>query len=174
MIRATKISCLIIFVVGLWISLNIKVSEEVDQQLRYGFELFYTFSESGSFESASTSDTMDFYSIYPTSIKTWLIGDAHYNMGEERFYKGTDIGYMRMIFYFGVVGMAFMIMFNYLMYKMMKKVVCQKSLPLLFLMLYFVLNFKGEVLHLAAFYGIFLFIPSCERNNAYLFGIEKK
>ena len=52
---------------------------------------------------------------FPKDIKTWLIGDGYfenpsadiYYIGQQwkGFYMGTDIGYLRFIFYFGIVGL---------------------------------------------------------------------
>ena len=62
--------------------------------------------------------------IFPDNDKTWIIGDGYMlnpfwvddnfvgpNYGGG-FYMGTDIGYLRFIFYFGIVGlMAFLCFF---------------------------------------------------------------
>ena len=61
--------------------------------------------------------------VFPDNLKTWLIGDGYFsNPGEidpyfigeivGGYYKGTDIGYLRFIFYFGLIGLlAFMTYF---------------------------------------------------------------
>ena len=58
--------------------------------------------------------------IWPESLKTWLIGDGFFDnpmdipdrFGQvyNGFYKHTDIGYLRYIFYFGVIGLVLMIL----------------------------------------------------------------
>ena len=62
--------------------------------------------------------------VFPQTIHTWIIGDGYMlnpfwvddnfvgpNYGGG-FYMGTDIGYLRFIFYFGIVGlMAFLCFF---------------------------------------------------------------
>ena len=53
--------------------------------------------------------------IFPDNDKTWIIGDGYFNnpnndinfvgSNPTEFYKGTDIGYLRFIFYFGILGL---------------------------------------------------------------------
>ena len=58
--------------------------------------------------------------VWPEKLHTWIIGDGYFDnaladpnyLGEalERgFYMGTDIGYLRFIFYFGVLGLIWII-----------------------------------------------------------------
>ena len=60
--------------------------------------------------------------VFPETLKTWIIGDGYaanpdyidpYYIGQSYhgFYKGTDIGYIRFIFYFGLIGAFAMIAF---------------------------------------------------------------
>ena len=53
--------------------------------------------------------------VFPDNLKTWLIGDGYmenpridpYYTGKIHggYYMSTDIGYLRFIFYFGIVGL---------------------------------------------------------------------
>ena len=51
--------------------------------------------------------------VFPDNWKTWIIGDGYFDMvdpyytGKDMygFYMGTDVGYLRFIFYFGVIGL---------------------------------------------------------------------
>lgn len=54
--------------------------------------------------------------IWPDNAKTWIIGDGYFNNPvnvdpyytseiTEGFYKNTDVGYLRFIYYFGVIGL---------------------------------------------------------------------
>lgn len=60
--------------------------------------------------------------VFPDNIKTWIIGDGYsanpsiydpYYVGVQYlgFYKNTDIGYLRFIFFFGILGMISMVTF---------------------------------------------------------------
>ena len=58
--------------------------------------------------------------VYPETIHTWLLGDGYFENSrndinylgdatDQGFYMGTDIGYLRFIFYFGIPGMLLMV-----------------------------------------------------------------
>lgn len=92
--------------------------------LRFAFEGFFNLFETGHWRLQSTDALREMY-IFPDSLKTWLIGDGYfeepyttdpYYVGEIRnwglFYMGTDVGYIRFIYYFGCLGMlSFMFYF---------------------------------------------------------------
>ena len=93
--------------------------------------------------------------VFPDNLKTWMIGDGYFNgpedvdpyyIGEKwdvGYYKGTDVGYLRFIFYFGVTGL---IAFSSFIYK--TAVVCMRrfkdyrNLFLMVLFLNFIIWFK--------------------------------
>lgn len=56
---------------------------------------------------------------FPESLKTWIIGDGYFSNPRDvdpyftgryigGYYMGTDVGYLRFIFYAGVLGLAAM------------------------------------------------------------------
>lgn len=76
----------------------------------YGFEGFINWFESGTFSTHSSYLLLDnIFEIHPDNAKTWLIGDGYFAdpYNPELFYKGTDMGYIRFIFYCGIVGLFF-------------------------------------------------------------------
>ena len=87
------------------------------ENLRFGFEGFFSLAEKGKWEVHSNEILKDMY-VFPDNLKTWIIGDGYFNgtddvdpyyIGERwkvGFYKGTDVGYLRFIFYFGVTGLV--------------------------------------------------------------------
>ena len=89
---------------------------------RFAFEGFFNWVENGEWRTAST-DTLKSMYIFPEEIKTWLIGDGYFadpiktdpyytGVSLTAFYKGIDVGYLRFIYYFGLVGLfAFIIYF---------------------------------------------------------------
>lgn len=87
-------------------------------KIRFAFEGFFSLIENGKWESGSNDDLMKMIK-FPDNIKTWLIGDGYaanpqndpYYVGRmfHGFYMGTDIGYLRFIFYFGLIGATLMI-----------------------------------------------------------------
>lgn len=84
--------------------------------LRFAFEGFFNLIEHGRWETNSNSILANMV-VFPDSLHTWLIGDGYmlspastdpFYVGDYYgggFYKNTDIGYLRFIFYFGVVGL---------------------------------------------------------------------
>jgi|GEM_PF-2405528 len=73
--------------------------------INYGFELFVS-AEDGNGPSTHSSDMLKWMlTIWPTTDKTWLIGDGQYFVDGGGYYMRTDVGYARLIFYFGVFGM---------------------------------------------------------------------
>lgn len=95
--------------------------------LRFGFEGFFSLVETGEWQTNS-NDILKSMVVWPESIKTWIIGDGYFHNPLEKslhtfnpyyvgpsfhgFYMGTDIGYLRYIFYFGLLGLiAFSLFF---------------------------------------------------------------
>lgn len=86
---------------------------------RFGFEGFFSLAEKGEWETHS-NDILKKMIVWPDNIKTWIIGDGYLNNPADKslstydpyfvgkfhgYYMGTDIGYLRYIFYFGLIGL---------------------------------------------------------------------
>lgn len=110
--------CLVVPIIAFLYNVN----DTFYQQLRFGFEGFFSLVETGRWESNSNNILLKNMIVFPDNLKTWIIGDGYganptdndpYYIGENYhgFYKGTDIGYLRFIFFFGVLGMISMIIF---------------------------------------------------------------
>ena len=86
--------------------------------LRFGFEGFFSLVEKGRWEMHSTNILKNMV-VWPESVKTWIVGDGYFDNPQDipsqlgrvsvGYYKHTDIGYLRYIFYFGAVGLIGMI-----------------------------------------------------------------
>lgn len=90
--------------------------------IRFGFEGFFSLAETGKWQTGSNDILFEHMLVFPETLKTWIIGDGYaanpdyidpYYIGQSYhgFYKGTDIGYIRFIFYFGLIGAFAMIAF---------------------------------------------------------------
>lgn len=90
------------------------------QRIRFGFEGFFSLVETGRWQTSSNDILLNHMIVFPDNMKTWLIGDGYganpsendpYYTGKQYlgFYMGTDIGYLRFIFFFGVFGMISMV-----------------------------------------------------------------
>ena len=85
---------------------------------RFGFEGFFSLVEKGRWEVHS-NEILKGMIVWPEQLKTWIVGDGFFDsprdipnrMGQVYggFYMRTDIGYLRYIFYFGVIGLVGMI-----------------------------------------------------------------
>lgn len=103
----------------------------------YGFEGFINLYKEGRFFTYSSDllvNSIGF--ILPDNTKTWLIGDGYFADPNDPalFYMGTDMGYIRFIFYCGVTGLAvFLAYFICCTYVLCKR---EKGLKLFFLCLF--------------------------------------
>ncbi len=85
---------------------------------RFGFEGFVSLAETGRWKVHS-NEILKGMVVWPESLKTWIIGDGFFEspqdlpdyFGQIRsgFYMQTDIGYLRYVFYFGIVGLLGMV-----------------------------------------------------------------
>lgn len=98
-----------------------QIAELAQPVFNFAFKIFINYFEKGSLTSASTNRLMEMY-IYPETIKTWLIGDGLWNNPNGAgYYMHTDVGYLRLIYYFGLTGlMAFLGTQYYLISKSLK------------------------------------------------------
>lgn len=82
------------------------------EDFRFGFEGFVSLVEKGTWEVSSNDILVTMYR-FPETLKTWLIGDGYiltanddpYYLGEQHpgyYYMGTDVGYLRFIYYAGL------------------------------------------------------------------------
>ena len=96
------------------------------QDIRFGFEGFFSLFETGEWKVHSNEMLKGMYNVFPDNLKTWLFGDGLFiDTTKEPWYVGhtyrgyymdIDVGYLRYIFYFGVVGLASFI--GFLLYGM--------------------------------------------------------
>lgn len=96
-------------------------SENFRENIRFGFEGFFSLVETGKWETNS-NNILKTMVVWPDNAKTWIIGDGYienpldnslssydpYYVGPtyHGYYKQTDIGYCRYIFYFGIIGLS--------------------------------------------------------------------
>lgn len=102
------------------------------ENLRFGFEGFFSLWEKGKWEVSSNDILFDQMIRFPETLETWIIGDGYAANPKDDpnyigriwhgFYMGTDIGYLRFIFYFGLIGaLAFIIFICYAAWVCMKR-----------------------------------------------------
>lgn len=69
--------------------------------LRFGFESFFNWVETGEFRSNST-DVLETMWVWPETQRGWIIGEGRVSV----FQIGSDIGYCNFVFYSGLVGLT--------------------------------------------------------------------
>lgn len=103
------------------ISFYYETNPQIRENIRFAFEGFFSLAEKGEWDVHSNKRLADMI-VFPESLKTWIIGDGYfegpstidpYYVGPNMtgFYMWTDIGYLRFIFYFGLIGLVTFILF---------------------------------------------------------------
>ena len=147
-----------------------KNAPEFKKLVRFGFEGFISIYEKGEWYTTSNETLMNMI-VFPDNIKTWLIGDGYFDnpagtdpyytgkiMGG--FYMGTDIGYLRYIFYCGAIGlMIFIIYFIKVAITCINRFVEYKTLFLMFLAVNMLVWLKVST-DIFLVFALFLCIPS--------------
>lgn len=122
-------------------------SPDMDEKMQFGFEGFYSLVETGHWETGSNNKLKTMY-VYPDNAKTWIIGDGRMDNPNDdmnylgplfsEFYQNTDVGYLRFIFYFGLIGLS---IFSFYMFIAalcnMRRYPHQKFLFILLLLVHF-------------------------------------
>ncbi|MBO5350376.1 MAG: hypothetical protein J6A66_02065 [Alistipes sp.] len=97
-------------------------NEQFHDNIRFAFEGFFSLAEKGRWE-VNSNEILKNMIVFHDNLKTWLIGDGYmvnpnisdpYYTGEYHqagYYQLTDIGYLRFIFYSGLIGLAAMALF---------------------------------------------------------------
>ena len=107
--------------------------------LRFAFEGFFNWTETGEWSTASTDKLNNEMWIWPSDTRTWLIGSGLF----ESFVYSTDIGYCRFILYCGLLGFSiFSVFFIYNAYAFNRKFEDVSFLAFLLLVLTFVIWIK--------------------------------
>lgn len=159
-----------LFIGFLVFSILEKLVPNFDVLMSFGFEMFENYFRYGSLESNSTDELTEMYTL-PNDVNTWIIGDGHWNSltkGDFTYYKNTDVGYLRMIYYFGLLGTLYYFLFHFKFLKMISAKM--KNLNFKYLLIFsgillVVLNFKGFA-DLFFVFSLFLFCKPYEENQS--------
>jgi len=111
-----------VLIAGIFIlSYEYNHSETMRKDLRYAFEGFFSLVEQGEWNVQSNEMLKEHWQVLPETPRTWIIGDGlmgpttddPYYVGPtyQGYYKRIDAGYLRFIFYFGLVGLTIFSLF---------------------------------------------------------------
>lgn len=132
----------------------------------FALEMFLNYFESGSLTTESTSQLATMY-IFPTNIYTYFIGDGLYTVDSGLYYMGTDVGYLRLLFYFGVFGILSFITLQVLMLLTSTQGVPHGNTLFIVILLYIlILNFKGFA-DLASVLALFFTVCVFDKKYSY-------
>lgn len=145
------------------------------QNLRFGFEGFFSLLEEGEWDVKSNRQMVSMI-VWPDNFKTWLIGDGYFEnpMNDPNYlgplynyYMGTDVGYCRFVFYFGLLGLlAFSAFF------VVSAFICSKNNPKYSIVfwLFLLMNFMAWIKvssDLFSVFALFLFITSKSETSEF-------
>ncbi|MFV0186646.1 oligosaccharide repeat unit polymerase [Empedobacter falsenii] len=165
--KVIPIIIILAFIVyGLMFSLGNE--QKLERAFNFVFELFINYKESGEITSNSSTGTLNMYK-FPTNTKTWLVGDGKMLMPNGSYYMGSDVGYVRLIFYFGIVLTVLYFIYQIFLLVLIKSKTKNKEIRkfmLVMLLWLFILNFKG----LTNFndYFILIFLAFGVSNQVYI------
>lgn len=139
----------IMVVASIWLY---NTNEVIHKNLRFAFEGFFSLVETGEWNVSSNDKLLSMY-VWPDNPKTWIIGDGYFNnpywdpnyMGEmtDGYYMNTDVGYLRFIYYFGLVGLSiFSIMILYAGNMCLKRFKDNWLLILILILIHFIVWLK--------------------------------
>lgn len=119
-------------------------NNEYTRTIKWAFEFFLSQGEGEGVRTDSTDVLFTMYYL-PKRLKTCIIGDGKFLLGDGGFYGGSDVGYIRNLFYGGIVG----VFLFYTMQIIYYKIICSttqyyaiKILCAFFLLWVFFYNFK--------------------------------
>lgn len=143
--------------------------------IRFAFEGFFSLWEKGRWEVSSNERLMNVMVVFPDNLRTWIIGDGYFSSPRDTdpyfvgelvggYYKGTDIGYLRFIFYFGVFGLlTYMAYFGKVTQVCIRRMFEYRVLFLMLLIVNFIVWFKVAT-DIFLVFALFLMIDSAEEN----------
>lgn len=140
---------IVVLVGGLYIiGSNLKNSEEQRylNLFNFGFAVINDYEDSKKLNTGDL-DAISYSGHLPSSIKTWIIGDgllADPMKPTTAYYKGVDQGYLRSIYFFGILGTLSLLGGYYFEVRQVVRHNGNKWFYLLFL-LYVLVMYKGLI-----------------------------
>ncbi len=97
------------------------IDSQFRSNIRFGFEGFFGLVETGEWNVHSNDQLKGMMNVLPDNLGTWVFGDGlfvdttkepwYVGQTYQGYYMGVDIGYLRFIFYFGIIGLVSFIVF---------------------------------------------------------------
>ena len=176
------------YVRGLWSRMTVVViiaivisivlynnSEVFRSNIRFAFEGFFSLFETGVWETNSNNMLKEMF-VLPDNTHTWLIGDGYmydpagvnpYYVGDNYpgYYMNTDVGYLRFIFYFGIIGLSAIICYFVVITRLLVNKFCDyKMVFYTFLLINLIVWIKVST-DIFPVFAIFLCVPNAIGGN---------
>lgn len=164
---SVSLVCFIYFGLASLISLNF------EDLYKFGFEMFINYQNGDGFSAHSNEKLWMMYNTLPDDFATWLIGDAKWNEGDH-YYMRVDPGYLRSLWYFGIVGLIALLwyFFRMICYVVVEKNVFEKKMiPFMALSSYLLILYSKGPLDLYFYLLPFAF---CDKKLLSQIQISKK
>lgn len=144
-----SVKLIIILSLSCWLAylFLLKYIPTLDLVFEWAFELFINLFSGDGMRSDSTDVLFDMY-IFPDNISTWLIGDGKFMLPSGGYYMHTDVGFIRLIFFWGMPMTVLYYFYQvYLIRKIYKNTDCEslKSFLICVILLVFICNLKGLI-----------------------------
>lgn len=125
-----------------------KLQEDYGDIIDFGFEAFINLVENGELSTASSDGLTEYHlSIWPQNQKTYYIGDMRWTKGDS-YYSDSDVGYVRLLFYFGVPGVILFLLYQYSIVRISGLIFKEQILSFFFFTVFFyalILLIKGYI-----------------------------
>lgn len=114
--------------------------------------------------------------VFPETLKTWIIGDGYFLNPSDidsyytgkiygGYYMGTDVGYLRFIFYFGLIGLIAFSIFIYKTYRICyQRFPYMKDLFFMILLINFIVWFKVST-DIFLVFALFLMVDKTDNEK---------
>nr|ARJ58044.1 Wzy [Streptococcus suis] len=115
--------------------------ESIINLKNFAFQFFYKYSTQGTIVISSVESLLEMYFI--PELSTWLVGDGKYSVATG-YYMSTDVGYLRVILFGGVLSLLVLFTMQFLLMQVNKGK--EKFIKISCLIALLMLNLKGEVI----------------------------
>jgi len=169
--RGTNIKTLILFLVLIFLAINLfntfLNSYRFDTLIKFAFEMTSNYEYNDTLGTSSTKNLMEMI-IFPNNFITYIIGDGAFAnpIDKELFYKNIDIGYLRLLYYSGLISMISFYLFQYYLFKFGLEQTSKDYSKLVYIIFLYlmVVNFKG-IIDLNSFILPFIFIGYFDKHK---------
>ena len=145
----------------------LRTYSENSEAINWMLEIFLNYVKGNGIESTSTKIIFNsmLFRIRPTTL---LLGDGFYTSPTGGYYMGTDLGFMRLVLYFGIPGMLLIYFVYFFTLKSIKKVVMQRTIGIIQILLFVIFlgfEFKGESIVILVPLAFVLLVASCKTEQ---------